>query len=96
MIRGIDISHWQGDINFKKVKADDVNFCIIKAGGSDFGLYKDKKFESNYAAAKEAGLNVGAYYFVGKNFRGSENQRIINLKETLKKGEIILHELHNC
>lgn len=73
MIRGIDISHWQGDINFKKAKADDVNFCIIKAGGSDAGFYKDKKFESNYIAAKEAGLNVGAYYFVGKNFRGSEN-----------------------
>lgn len=63
---GIDISHWQGVVDFKKV-AEVFDFVIIKAGGSDAGFYRDKKFETNYKKAKEAGLRVGAYYFVGKD-----------------------------
>lgn len=61
----IDISHWQGTIDFKKVKADGVQGVIIKAGGSDAGFYKDSKFETNYTNAVNAGLYVGTYYFVG-------------------------------
>ena len=63
---GIDVSHWQGKIDFAKV-AEIVDFVIIKAGGSDKGFYKDSKFEANYKNAKAAGLAVGAYYFVGPN-----------------------------
>lgn len=69
-MRGIDISHWNGDIDFNKVRADGIEFVIIKAGGSDRGFYKDPKFETNYEKAKAAGLSIGAYYFVGKNFYG--------------------------
>ena len=64
---GIDVSHWQGTINFTKVKKSGVDFVIIKAGGSDAGFYRDSKFESNYEKATAAGLAVGSYYFVGKN-----------------------------
>ena len=71
MIMGIDISHWQGNIDFNKVKASGIDFVIIKAGGSDKGFYKDPKFEENYKKAKEAGLKVGAYYFVGRKFYGN-------------------------
>ena len=39
---GIDVSHWQGNINFTKVKKAGVDFAIIKAGGSDAGFYRDK------------------------------------------------------
>ena len=73
MITGIDISHWNGSIDFNKVKASGIDFCIIKAGGSDKGFYMDKMFKTNYEKAKAAGLFVGAYYFAGKNFRGIEN-----------------------
>lgn len=65
---GIDISHWNNDagpIDFRKVAASGISFVIIKAGGSDAGFYKDKNFEANYAAATAAGLDVGAYYFIG-------------------------------
>lgn len=72
-IKGIDISHWQGVIDFERVKKAGIDFVIIKAGGSDYGFYKDKLFETNYNKAKAAGLNVGAYYFIGKKFRGIEN-----------------------
>ena len=72
MIKGIDISHWNGSIDFDKVKASGVEFVLIKAGGSDKGFYTDPTFITNYNKAKAAGLFVGAYYFAGKNFRGVE------------------------
>ena len=64
-IKGIDVSRYQGIINWTKVKASDISFAILKAGGSDAGFYTDSKFEQNYANAKAAGMPVGAYYFVG-------------------------------
>ena len=64
--RVIDISHWNGNINFNLVKASGIWGVIIKAGGSDAGLYTDPRFEEYYNAAVSAGLHVGAYYFVGK------------------------------
>ena len=64
--KGIDISHWQGNINFDLLK-NETDFIIIKAGGSDKGFYKDKMFETYYKKAKENDIPVGAYYFVGKN-----------------------------
>lgn len=68
MLKGIDVSAWQGIIDWNKVKSDGVEAVILKAGGSDDGFYKDSKFEENYKGAKAVGLKVGAYYFVGKQF----------------------------
>lgn len=64
--KGIDVSHWQGIIDFEKVKKAGIDFVIIKAGGSDNGFYRDSKFLVNYKNACNAGLLCGAYYFVGK------------------------------
>lgn len=66
--KGIDVSVWQGFINFDKVKLSGIDFVIIKAGGSDDGFYTDSCFEINYNNAKKAGLKVGCYYIVGSNF----------------------------
>lgn len=66
-IKGIDVSHWQGTIDWDKVKAAGIKFAIIKAGGSDAGFYTDSKWEANYTGAKTAGIPIGAYYFVGKD-----------------------------
>lgn len=66
-MHGIDVSAWQGEIDFKTVKASGIDFVILKAGGSDCGFYTDKRFYENYRKAKDAGLYVGCYYFVGKN-----------------------------
>lgn len=62
---GIDVSRWQGNIDWNKVKEDGIQFAILKAGGSDDGFYTDSKFEQNYKDAKAVGIPVGAYYFVG-------------------------------
>lgn len=69
--KGIDISHWQGNIDFNKVKTSGIEFAILKAGGSDATngkQYKDKKFEEYYRECKRLGIPVGAYFFVGKQF----------------------------
>lgn len=71
MIKGIDVSSWQGNIDFNRVKASGIQFVILKAGGSDSGFYTDKRFYDNYVKATQAGLNVGAYYFVGKKCKSS-------------------------
>lgn len=65
ILRGIDVSRWQKNINWNLVKESGVSFAILKAGGSDEGFYTDPTFETNYAGAKAAGIPVGAYYYVG-------------------------------
>jgi GH25 family lysozyme M1 (1,4-beta-N-acetylmuramidase) len=63
---GIDVSHWQNDINWDEVKACGKEFVIINCGGrgtSTGKLYTDQTFEKNYSGAKKAGLKVGVYFF---------------------------------
>lgn len=72
-MNGIDVSRHQGDINWNLVKESGIEFAIIKAGGSDDGFYEDSKFQINYAEAKNNGLPVGAYYFVGPKFTSEES-----------------------
>ena len=58
---GIDVSKWNGGIDFNKVKSAGVNFVIIRAGFGVNGI--DRLFKANYKAAKEAGLKIGAYWY---------------------------------
>ena len=83
VINGIDVSHWQGAIDWTKVKASGIQFAIIKAGGSDAGFYTDPRWEENYRNAKANGIAVGAYYFVGPACTSAEDgkadaQRFLN------------------
>lgn len=71
-MNGIDISRWQGNIDWKLVKESGVEFAILKAGGSDDGFYEDSKFQENYEEAKNNGIPVGAYYYVGPNCTSAE------------------------
>lgn len=67
MIKGIDVSKWQGNIDWAKVAASGVQFAIIKAGGSDTAKpYTDKNFLANIIGAATNNIHIGAYYFVGK------------------------------
>ncbi|WP_051273427.1 glycoside hydrolase family 25 protein [Desulfotruncus alcoholivorax] len=60
-LKGIDVSHWQGDIKWNLVKNDGFSFAYIKSTeGVD---YIDPKFSTNIKEAKKAGLFVGAYHF---------------------------------
>ena len=63
MIKGIDVSSWQGNIDFGKVKASGIDFVIIRAGYGRETRQNDNCFEVNYRNAKAAGLDVGAYWY---------------------------------
>lgn len=69
--RGIDVSVWQENIDFNRVKADGIQFVIIRAGYGSALSQKDRYFEQNYAQAKAAGLEVGAYWY---SYAKSANQ----------------------
>lgn len=63
---GIDVSEYQGTIDWKKVKAAGIDFAIIRAGWRGYGsgsYNKDSCFEKNYNGAKAAGISVGVYFF---------------------------------
>lgn len=63
---GIDISHWNKVINFDRASGD-IDFVILKAGGSDKGFYTDNTFEKYYHEFHEIRqIPTGAYYFVGR------------------------------
>lgn len=62
--KGIDISTWQGaNVNFEKLKADGIQFAILRAGYGKYISQKDDTFETNYAKAKAAGIPVGVYWY---------------------------------
>lgn len=65
--RGIDVSHHQGTIDWKKVAADGVEFALIRVayrGWGDAGtLNNDDKYATNIKAAQAAGIPVGVYIF---------------------------------
>lgn len=58
---GIDVSKYQGSIDFEKVKSDGYSFVIIRVGTSNGG--KDTNFETYYKNAKKAGLDIGCYFY---------------------------------
>lgn len=73
MKNGIDVSRWQGAIDWCKVKASGkVDFAILKIGGSDGGLYRDSSFERNYMGCKAHNIPCGCYFFMGCDCNSAE------------------------
>ncbi len=65
---GIDVSHWQGTVNWSKVKAAGISFVFIRCSYTtldSFILKTDPKFKANVTAAAAAGLKVGVYHYSG-------------------------------
>jgi GH25 family lysozyme M1 (1,4-beta-N-acetylmuramidase) len=59
-IRGVDVSRWQGDIDWKRVKAAGVGFAMIKAAQ---GTRPDPRFDKNFKDALKSGVYAGAYVY---------------------------------
>ncbi len=72
-LRGIDVSHHQGAIDWKAVAADDVAFAYLKA--SEGGDHRDRRFAGNWRAARAAGVAAGAYHFFTFCRSGAEQAR---------------------
>lgn len=59
--RGIDISEFQGEIDFEEVRRSGIEAVYIRVGA---GEYTDEYFAENYERAKAAGLKIGFYHYV--------------------------------
>lgn len=60
-VKGFDVSHHQGLIDWSKISPQQYQFVYLKA--TEGGDFNDKKFQDNWLAARERGLKVGAYHF---------------------------------
>jgi lysozyme len=60
-VHGVDVSRWQGEMDWAKLRTQGANFAYIKA--TDGGDHLDPMFKTNWKRAKDAGLKRGAYHF---------------------------------
>jgi lysozyme len=60
-VHGVDVSKWQGDIDWPRVRASGASFAFIKA--TEGGDHLDERFSENWQAARAAGVPRGAYHF---------------------------------
>ncbi len=67
---GVDVSHYQNDIDWQKLSKSDVRFAYIKA--TEGGDYVDPKFQDNWKQAKAAGVPIGGYHFFTRCKSGQE------------------------
>ena len=84
---GIDVSHYQGEIDWEKVKASGIEFVFIRLGYRGYGeegvLKEDTNFEKNIQGARSAGLDVGVYFFA----------QAVNEKEAIEEAQFVLDSL---
>ena len=85
-VLGIDVSTWNGNIDWNKVKNSGVSYVIIRTGyrGSTQGaLVEDNKFRQNIKGATNAGLKVGVYFFT----------QAINEVEAVEEASMVLSQI---
>ncbi len=77
-LKGIDVSVWQGTIDFEKVKEDGIEFVIIRAG---YARTADVNFKKNYKNARKNGLLIGTYWY---STSLSHSESVAQVKQYLK------------
>ena len=68
-IRGVDVSHHQGEIDWNKLAEEEISFAYIKA--TEGSGYKDEQFDKNWSEAQATGLRIGAYHFFSLDSAGA-------------------------
>mgnify|MGYP000636148212 CR=1 FL=1 len=79
-ILGVDISKYQGEVDFKQLKAAGITYIFVKA--SEGNTYQDPTFARNFTQAKQAGLIVSAYHFYETN--DAPNSQLENFTQLVK------------
>lgn len=82
---GLDISHWQGDVDYEALKSAGVEFVMLRVGTSDGidGEYiLDRKFIQNITRAQQANIPVGIYFY---SYANSEDRAISDAKWVLEQ-----------
>ena len=88
---GIDVSRYQGDIDFNKVRNAGCEFVYLRAMIYNNGeLGEDRKFEQYYKDAKAAGLKIGVYYYSTDSTLEMLHEHCDELLKVLKDKEIDL------
>ena len=82
--KGIDVSKWQGKINFEAVRDAGCQFVIMRIGHGRNGMEMDEYYRSNMAGAKSAGLDVGVYFYSTANTEKAVRQEARWIAENLK------------
>jgi len=82
---GIDVSKWQGDIDFDRVKASGIQFVIARIGYGMYENQKDGKFEDNYYGATRNNIPIGVYLY----------SYALNTNDALREAEVVLKWLNN-
>lgn len=73
-LRGIDVSKWQGDINWQKVKESGISFAMIRDGyGMKFPNQTDRYFHKNVMGAKKNNINCGVYHY---SYASNKNEAV--------------------
>ena len=88
---GIDISRWQGDIDFNKIKNAGCEFVIIRmavSNGPNDEIGLDSYFKQNLKKAKEAGLKVGVYVYTSASKKDEIIKQAKFIKKELKKEKL--------
>ena len=80
--KGIDVSKWNGDINWNKVKSDGIDYVIIRGGFGNSSV--DQKFKSHIEGASKAGLKIGIYWFSYATSVAKAKEEAAKCLETIK------------
>lgn len=85
--KGIDVSKFQGEIDWEAVAADGVEYAFIRVGNRGYGaegkLLEDDMFETNIEGALQAGIKVGVYFYT----------QAINEEEVLAEADLVLRKI---
>ena len=89
----IDVSHWQGTIDWNKVAKTEVDGVIVGCGHGDEtteedGMWQDEKFEENIEALKRLGIPYGIYYYNTATTVEQAASQAQNAVDTLKKANV--------
>lgn len=86
----IDLSEWNGNIDFNKVKKSGVTCVILRAGYGKDPNQEDNEFQKYYKQAKAAGLNVGAYWYSYATSVDAAKAEVRNCMKTIQGKEFDL------
>jgi lysozyme len=91
---GIDVSHWQGNIDWTTLKNSGVKFSYAKATDMQAPhdpskTYKDPTFPNNYAGAKSIGAYSGAFHFFREGYDGKGQADFFLSYYTPKRGDLL-------
>ena len=68
-VRGVDVSAYQGEIDWETLADEDIRFAFLKA--TEGSTFVDKRFSHNWKRAHKTGLRVGAYHFLSFDSPGT-------------------------